>query len=228
MNSLRQARTWSRRAAGGSISETNSTPSPPISVWVAMNAPLRASSRAVRGAGASPVWVVRTWSRTRSGASRSAVTVTLPRSSSRTRTTRPASPGNGSTSVPPGAPTGTVVPWWARSSRRRVTSASRGTASSKVRCTVPSAVRSDGTSRLPPSGPVSWTCLRCICRYRSRTRTVASGRRIRARHSVRWYQESAEPDTVGVTGPSASTQSRGKSTPNCQRTRFFADDRRYG
>ncbi|SBT92347.1 hypothetical protein GA0115233_104359 [Streptomyces sp. DI166] len=45
---------------------------------------------------------------------------------------------------------------------------------------------------------------------------------------MRWYQESAEPDTPGTTGPDASTHSRGKSTPNCQRTRFLVEERRYG
>lgn len=226
MNSFRHLPACAARSVGGSISETNSTPSPPARQWVAMSALRSASSRGVLGSGTDPVFEVRTRSRQRAGESRSATTVVVAHSSSRRRTTRPACPGSGSMSTPPAAPTGTVCSLWRRSSRQTVTSASRGTASSNVRCTVPSSVRNDSTVMWPPSRPVACTCLRCTCRYRTRSRTHASGRRIRSRHSVCWYQESAEPDTPGTTGPCDSAQSRGKSTPNCHRTRFLADERR--
>ncbi len=227
VNSFRHERASVRRSAGGSISETNSTPSPPMRVWVAMRARRMASSRAVRGCGAGPLFVVRTRSRHRSSVSRSAVMVVSALTSSRRRTIRPAPSGSGSVSTPAAAPTGTVRPPRRSSSRGTSASCSRGTASSKLRCVVPSPVLSDSTAWCRPSGPVSSTCLRCIWRYRTRTRTDASPRRrIRSRHSVCWYQESAEPDTPGATGPSDSTQSRGNSTPNCHRTRFLAEERR--
>ena len=37
---------------------------------------------------------------------------------------------------------------------------------------------------------------------------------------------STEPATLSLTGPLASIHARGASTPNCQRTRFFSDERR--
>ena len=49
-----------------------------------------------------------------------------------------------------------------------------------------------------------------------------------SRHSVRCREVSAEPATLSLAGPRASIHSRGASTPNCHRTRFFSDDIRYG
>ena len=98
-----------------------------------------------------------------------------------------------------------------------------GTASSNVRWRSPADVELVHLDELAVRA-ASRTDRCWSCRNRSRTRSRAAGL-ASSRHSVRCRQVSAEPATVSVTGPRASIHARGASTPNCQRTRFFPDER---
>ena len=95
---------------------------------------------------------------------------------------------------------------------------------------------SDGARRRSPARPPRRTRRRrrfartercCGCRNRSRTRSrAAASPRTGTRSAAATRPPS--PQRVSLTGRRASTHSRGASTPNCQRTRFFSDDFRYG
>ncbi len=91
-------------------------------------------------------------------------------------------------------------------------STSRAVASSKVRCVVPSH-SSSWTGRKPP-GPAASTLRSLTCRKRRRRRTSALAERS-SRHSVTLLEGSAVALYQG-----------GMSTPNCQRSRFFAAEAR--
>ena len=217
--SCRQLATSCAAQSGPSSSEMKPACPAVNSRWVPTNDARAATSRGVQPAAPPGAQLVVFCTRTPTTTSRGSrpgrgVTLTVPASSQRVRTSRPTrrpASNSSSTSRPPGTPTRSRCCPVSGSPRSGI---SRATASWKAIQRAPSTSSSSTSTQ---AEPVHRSTTRdCTCRNR-RNRSRQAGPRDSRTTSV---------DSCGASPSPARAAPSGPRTPNCQRIWFFDDDAR--